>query len=113
LTHQQRVAWLRLIRAENVGPTTFRSLVNHFGSAQDAIDALPDLARRGGAARHPRIPNVAEAEAEIAAVARYKSAAIELILESHAGFGSAVGAPNRGVFGLYIKERIDIDRTNR
>ncbi len=66
LTDDQRIAWLRLIRAENVGPTTFRSLVNHFGSAQDAIAALPELARRGGARRHPQIPTVAEAEREIA-----------------------------------------------
>ncbi|BBE71486.1 DNA-processing protein DprA [Oharaeibacter diazotrophicus] len=65
LGHDQRVAWLRLIRAENVGPATFRSLVNHFGSARDAIDALPDLARRGGSRRVPSVPSVAEVEREI------------------------------------------------
>jgi DNA processing protein len=69
LDDDQRIAWLRLIRSENVGPATFRSLVNHFGSAQAALDALPDLARRGGAARRPRIPTVAEAEREVSSVA--------------------------------------------
>jgi predicted Rossmann fold nucleotide-binding protein DprA/Smf involved in DNA uptake len=48
LNHQQRVAWLRLIRSENVGPATFRGLVNEFGGAEAAIEALPLLSRRGG-----------------------------------------------------------------
>jgi DNA processing protein len=51
LSDEQRLDWLRLIRSENVGPRTFRSLVAHFGSAGAALDALPHLARRGGAAR--------------------------------------------------------------
>ncbi|ADZ70273.1 DNA-processing protein DprA [Polymorphum gilvum] len=48
LSEAQRLAWLRLIRSENVGPSTFRALVNHFGSAERALDALPALSRRGG-----------------------------------------------------------------
>ncbi|KAA2235300.1 DNA-processing protein DprA [Salinarimonas soli] len=48
LTDEQRIAWLRLIRSESVGPRTFRALVNRFGGAGPALDALPDLARRGG-----------------------------------------------------------------
>jgi DNA processing protein len=45
LDDRQRLAWLRLIRTENVGPTTFRHLVNHYGGAEAALGALPDLAR--------------------------------------------------------------------
>jgi hypothetical protein len=52
------------------GPRTFRSLVNHFGSARDALERLPDLARRGGAARHPRIYSEEDAQAELAATKR-------------------------------------------
>ena len=51
LTDEQRLDWLRLIRSENVGPRTFRALINHYGSARAALAALPDLARRGGASR--------------------------------------------------------------
>ncbi|MFD1331622.1 DNA-processing protein DprA, partial [Methylopila musalis] len=68
LSPEQRVAWLRLIRSENVGPRTFRDLVNHFGGAQAALDAVPDLARRGG--RAIRVASVAEAEDELAACER-------------------------------------------
>jgi DNA processing protein len=66
LTDEQRIDWLRLIRSQNVGPRTFRALVNHFGGARSALDALPGLARRGGAAA-PKICSRAEAEREIAA----------------------------------------------
>ncbi|MGA7995970.1 MAG: DNA-protecting protein DprA, partial [Bradyrhizobium sp.] len=55
LTDAQRIDWLRLIRSDNVGPRTFRSLVNHFGSARKALERLPEMARRGGAARPGRI----------------------------------------------------------
>lgn len=63
LTDEQRLAWLRLIRSENVGPHAFRNLVNHFGGAGAALSALPDLARRGG--RAIRVCGQAEAEAEM------------------------------------------------
>ena len=54
LSDAERLASLRLIRSENVGPTTFRGLVGYFGSAQAALEALPGLSRRGGAgALHP------------------------------------------------------------
>jgi DNA processing protein len=67
LTVAQRIDWLRLIRSDNVGPRTFRSLVNHFGSARAALERLPDLARRGGAARPNRICSEDDARAELAA----------------------------------------------
>jgi DNA processing protein len=50
LSDEQRLDWLRLIRTENVGPRTFRTLINQFGGAKRAIERLPDLARRGGRA---------------------------------------------------------------
>jgi DNA processing protein len=65
LTDAQRIDWLRLIRSDNVGPRTFRSLVNHFGSARTALERLPDLARRGGAMRHQRICSEEDARAEL------------------------------------------------
>jgi DNA processing protein len=44
----ERRAWLRLARTENVGPVTFRNLIARFGNASAALDALPRLASRGG-----------------------------------------------------------------
>ena len=57
LTDAERLAWLRLIRSENVGPVTFRELINRFGGAAAALDALPELSRRGGyRPRDPHLP---------------------------------------------------------
>jgi DNA processing protein len=71
LTDRQRIAWLRLIRSDNVGPATFRDLINHFGSAETALESLPELSRRGGSSRAIRIATVAEAERELEAADRF------------------------------------------
>jgi DNA processing protein len=70
LTDEQRIDWLRLIRSDNVGPRTFRMLVNHYGGARAAIDALPELAQRGGAPRPARVMAREDAEREFAASTR-------------------------------------------
>lgn len=44
----QRFAWLRLIRTPRIGPATFRDLINQYGSAQTALDALPEMTARRG-----------------------------------------------------------------
>ena len=49
LSEAERRDWLKLSRTENVGPVTFDQLVRRFGAAGEALAALPDLARRGGA----------------------------------------------------------------
>src|SRR6267142_2010983 len=83
LTDAQRIDWLRLIRSDNVGPRTFRSLINHFGSARTALERLPDLARRGGAARPGRICSEQDAEAELAASQRL---GVSLLAPDEAGY---------------------------
>ena len=67
LTEEERIGWLRLIRSENVGPVTFWHLLRHYGSAAAAIDALPELSRRGGRRNPVRIASIAAAETEIGA----------------------------------------------
>lgn len=67
LTHAQRIAWLRLIRSEHIGPRTFHNLLDHFGSAEAALDAWPDLVRKGGGAGQ-RLYSADEAEREFAAL---------------------------------------------
>ena len=73
LSDRQRINWLRLIRTENVGPATFRDLINRFGSAEIAIEMLPELMVSGGVARVIRIPTVEQAEAELEAARRHGS----------------------------------------
>lgn len=42
---------LRLIRSPNIGPVSYRQLLARFGSARAALEALPDLVRRGGGSK--------------------------------------------------------------
>lgn len=71
LSDRQRLAWLRLIRTPNVGPASFRDLINRFGSAEAALEMLPELPLAGGAGHAVRIPSAAEAQAELAAAATH------------------------------------------
>jgi DNA processing protein len=70
LSNEQRLDWLRLIRSTNVGPRTFRALINHSGGARAALNALPELARRGGASAPPQVFSREDAEREIEALHR-------------------------------------------
>lgn len=60
---------IRLIRSQGIGPVAYRQLLMRFGSAGEAIRALPDLARRGGG-KAPGVAPVAVAEREAEAVAK-------------------------------------------
>lgn len=45
---QEKLAWLRLIRSEQVGVKTFFDLISLYGTAEKALEAIPDMAVRGG-----------------------------------------------------------------
>ncbi|MEE8535663.1 MAG: DNA-processing protein DprA [Kiloniellales bacterium] len=66
----EKLAWLRLGRTENVGPITFFQLLQHYGSAEAALAALPELAARGGRRRRLKVMGRAAAEAELEAYER-------------------------------------------
>lgn len=61
----EQIAKLRLIRSENVGSVTFRGLLQRFGSAQKALEMLPETARRGGARKTLHICTTEQAEREM------------------------------------------------
>lgn len=66
LPDAERFARLRLARTDQIGPVTFRQLLERFGSAERALEALPDLIRRGGGQGHS-VPPVERVEAELEA----------------------------------------------
>jgi DNA processing protein len=45
---QDRLDRLQLIRSANIGPVTYFQLLQRFGTARAALDAIPHLAARGG-----------------------------------------------------------------
>jgi DNA processing protein len=87
LSDRQRLDWLRLIRSESVGPRTFRSLMNRFGGAAAALEALPGLGRQAG--RQLRLCSQAEAEREFVATQRRGG---RLIALGEAGYPKALQA---------------------
>lgn len=76
LSPEQKHAWLRLARSDNVGPITFAELIRTYGTAEAALEALPELSRRAG--RQLRVYPAAEADREIAAVERHGARLVAL-----------------------------------
>jgi DNA processing protein len=70
ISDQERLDWLRLARSSGIGPVTVRDLIGYYGTAAKALDALPDLARRGGGSRPVRLCPKPEAEREIETLAK-------------------------------------------
>ncbi len=72
-TEDTRFSWLRLLRSRRVGPVTFHRLINTYGSAQNALEALPKMARDAGVKGYEICPAskvTAEMDAAKAAKAR-------------------------------------------
>lgn len=72
-SQEEAFARIRLLRSPNVGPVSYRQLLRRFGTAQAALEALPDLAGRGGTPYQPAGPErvAKEIGAVRAAGARY------------------------------------------
>lgn len=105
LSDAERLDWLRLARAENVGPVTFRELVRRFGDAGKALAALPDLARRGGRMGAVRIPSPSEAEAELAAGGKVGA---RLLCAAEPDFPKALAALDPPPPVLWCRGRVEL-----
>ena len=64
MDRDEQIASLRLIRTPNIGQMTFSLLLQRYGSARAALDAVPELARRGGRSLKPASRAAATAEIE-------------------------------------------------
>lgn len=104
LSPAQRLACLRLIRSENIGPVTFRDLINHFGGAEEALHALPRLNARAGRAQ-ARICPAPLAEAELEAADRLGAVPLFTI---EPGFPPALAAIEPPPPMLYCKGRLPL-----
>lgn len=101
----ETLACLRLIRSENVGPVSFRELINRYGGAADALRALPEITKRAGSKRPIRICPIADAEAELDAAHRIGTAPVFTIEPGYPPALAVIDAPPPM---LYIKGRIEL-----
>ncbi|MEM9468984.1 MAG: DNA-processing protein DprA [Pseudomonadota bacterium] len=65
LSETEKLNWLRLIRTENVGPITFYKLIERYGSASKALEALPELSKKGGKRKELKAPALSTVEKEL------------------------------------------------
>jgi DNA processing protein len=65
LTERERRDRLRLVRSEAIGPRTFVRLLERYRTAGAALEALPDLIRKGMPGRQVRIASEAEIAQEL------------------------------------------------
>ena len=65
LDERERLDWLQLIRTPNIGPITFHRLIAKYGTAAEALSALPDLSTKAGRPRPLRAASREAAEAEL------------------------------------------------
>lgn len=105
LSPDERLACLRLIRSENVGPISFRELINQFGGARQALEAAPELSRRGGRGRAIRLCPADDAEAELAAAEAIGATPVFTIEPGYPRLLAAIDAPPPMV---YIKGDADV-----
>lgn len=103
----QRLSCLRLIRSENVGPVTWRELINLYGGATAALEALPELSRRGGRGRPLRICPRDKAEAELEAARKIGARPLFTI---EPGYPPALAFIEHPPPLLYIKGRPELFR---
>lgn len=83
LSQDERLARLRLIRSANVGPVSFFQLIEHCGDAASALEAIPELSRRGGRSKAIKICAKDDAEAELI---RAKRAGARLVAVGEDGY---------------------------
>ncbi|WP_423415112.1 DNA-processing protein DprA [Hyphomicrobium sp. B1] len=105
LSDEERIACLRLIRSENVGPVTFRDLINYYGGAAKALEILPTLSRRGGSGRPIRICPKADAEREFATAARIGAMPFFTVERDYPQVLAGIEAPPPM---LYVKGDLDL-----
>ena len=93
LSDSETLDWLRLIRTENVGPITFRELISHFGGAAAALEAIPELRRRGGMQRPGRVCPASAAERELKAAKKLGARILALPDADYPPLLRHIGAP--------------------
>lgn len=111
MSEQERFDRLRLIRSPRIGPVSFRQLMARFGTAGEALRAVPDLAARGGGKGQ-----VADARTVEAEIGRSRSLGARYLLMGDADYPTLLdqmeGAPPalivKGDAGLAVRQCVAI-----
>lgn len=105
LSDRQKLAWLRLIRTQNVGPITFRELINHFGGAEAALEQMPDLSMRGGRKISPCPASIAERE-----LAQAVKIGARLVAVTEPGYPPLLAQTETAPPLIYVKGQLELSQ---
>ncbi|MEQ8823351.1 MAG: DNA-processing protein DprA [Filomicrobium sp.] len=100
LDDAQRIAYLRLIRSENVGPITFRELISKFGSAAAALDALPRIGQKFNRGKRIRVCSIDDAEAELHRAMRFGARPVFVVEPDYPDRLAQIDAPPPVIYAL-------------
>lgn len=65
LSPEEKKDWLRLYRSENVGPITFRNLLDYYETPTEALRHISEFAKRGGRKKEISVCSKSAAQQEI------------------------------------------------
>lgn len=68
MDYKEKRAWIRLARTDNVGPVTFYRLLDFYKTASRALEALPELSKKGGCKKPLKAPEPQLIDKEIESV---------------------------------------------
>ncbi len=105
LSDGERRDWLRLARTAGVGPVTFASLMERYGTASAALEALPKLSTAAGRRRAITLPPLKEIEAELSAMEGHGA---ELLCACEPRFPELLAALDPPPPILIVKGRADL-----
>jgi DNA processing protein len=103
LTDEQRLDWLRLIRSDNIGPRTFRTLINRHGSAREALGVLPYIARKTD-----RTLVLCTREEALKEMERARKLGIRFLAAGEAGYPAPLAATDSAPPLLAVRGNLDI-----
>lgn len=104
LTPEERIARLTLARTERVGPVTFQQLLRREGSAQAALERLPELARRAGGQK-PKTPSPDQIAREIDAG---EALGAHLIVQGDDAYPASLATLEGGPSVLWARGHLDL-----
>ncbi len=105
----ERLDYWRLAQSQNVGPVTFRMLMQKFGSATAALEALPELAQRGGAKRGIKIYPKDVALQDFERATRHGA---RFVANGEEGYGDLLGFADAAPPMLCVKGQTSFSKLN-
>jgi DNA processing protein len=106
-TEEGKLHWLRLLRTENIGPITFYHLLNRFGTAEEALKRLPDIAHRAGRKVPLQIPSLKDIMKEYES---YQAMGIQLIARPDPDYPEILGKISDAPPLLSVMGRVELLR---